>query len=1143
MSAKLLRGYCTLCRSRCGTLNEVENDHLVAVRPDGDHPTGNAMCLKGKAAPELVDNAERLRFPMRRTQPKGAADPGWVRISWDEALDEIAARMAEIKARRGAEAFAFGVTTPSGTPLSDSIDWIERLIRRYGSPNTCYATEICNWHKDFAHMFTFGCGMPTADYKRTGLIMLWGHNPTNTWLAQAHAIGEGRRAGAKLLVVDPRETALAQQADVWLRVRPGSDAALAMGIANLLVNNAGYDRAFIEQWSNAPALVRADNGQFLRAADLGITSGHDLIYWDCVQGKAAVLPRGETQGLALDYSTVALRGSFQVETESGLVDCQPVFELYAQACAVYTPEKTAALTWVSEEDLHRAASLIAEAESVAYHSWSGVGQQSNATQNERAIACLYALTGSFDAPGGNQILRKPPYRAVNGLDIIDEGQRVKALGYEQRPLGPPAQGWITSRDLYQSVLTGVPYRVEGMLAFGTNLLASHGDTASGIEALKALDFYAHCDLFLNPSSHYADLILPVNTPWEREGLRIGFEITAQAEQLIQLRQQMVSSRGEARSDNDIVFALANRLGLAADFFGGTLEQGWNAMLAPSGLTVEALRKQPAGVSISVVQESHKYRQNGFATPTGKIEFYSERLLKHGYPPLPAFVAEQDLMQPDDRHPYVLTSAKSGFFCHSQHRNLASLRRKSSSPLLDISSELAREKGIVERDWVRVTTRMGSARFRARLSDSLHPRVLVGEFGWWQSCEPLGQPGMPVLGELTSNYNSLIDSTRVDPVSGSLPLRAFTCDVARDADETEQPPRWDGYRPFIVSELEAQGEDVTRVSMEPVDGGFLPDFEPGQHVTLRVDVTDQSLGLISPRTIAVRSYSLVGPAVERGKYRYQIAVRHAKARGPNGEDWDGVVSRHINQRLQVGDRVELQAPNGTFVIPVHSTRPLVFYAGGIGITPFLCTLETAARVKSKAEILLLYGNRNHGGHAFAAQLKELQAQLPGLQIIDVYSQPTKDGSTGPDVVPGYLNLGLVDDSWMSRRALHYMCGPPVMMKSLTENLLIAGVPRFDVFKEVFRSPGSAKIESTGSFQITFSRSGKTHTWTSAAGPLLSFAENLGIQLPSGCRVGQCESCAVRVLSGEVSHLHGGEPEDPELCLTCQAIPKTNLTLDA
>ncbi len=97
--------------------------------------------------------------------------------------------------------------------MSDSIDWVERFVWSFGSPNICYATEICNWHKDFAHVgFTFGCGMPTADYRNLRRHRALGTNPANTWLAQADSIAAGRRNGAKLIVVDPRPTALARDA-------------------------------------------------------------------------------------------------------------------------------------------------------------------------------------------------------------------------------------------------------------------------------------------------------------------------------------------------------------------------------------------------------------------------------------------------------------------------------------------------------------------------------------------------------------------------------------------------------------------------------------------------------------------------------------------------------------------------------------------------------------------------------------------------------------------------------------------------------------------------------------------------------------------------------------------------------------------
>ena len=141
---------------------------------------------------------------MRRTAPRGAADPGWIEISWDEALDEIAGRLGDIRKLSGAEAVAFAVTTPSGTPMVDSFEWVERFIRCFGSPNLIYAVEVCGWHKDYAHALTFGRGIGFPDYEHADAIVLWGHNPARTWLAQATRIADARRRGARVAVVDPK---------------------------------------------------------------------------------------------------------------------------------------------------------------------------------------------------------------------------------------------------------------------------------------------------------------------------------------------------------------------------------------------------------------------------------------------------------------------------------------------------------------------------------------------------------------------------------------------------------------------------------------------------------------------------------------------------------------------------------------------------------------------------------------------------------------------------------------------------------------------------------------------------------------------------------------------------------------------------
>src|SRR3954466_15018659 len=117
--------FCPLCVSRCGCEAVVEDGRLLAIEPDPSHPTGEALCAKGRASPALVEASDRLPYPGRRTRPKGDPDPGWPRVSWKEALEPAAAALRRIAAESGPEAVAFGVTTTSGTALSDAQPWVD----------------------------------------------------------------------------------------------------------------------------------------------------------------------------------------------------------------------------------------------------------------------------------------------------------------------------------------------------------------------------------------------------------------------------------------------------------------------------------------------------------------------------------------------------------------------------------------------------------------------------------------------------------------------------------------------------------------------------------------------------------------------------------------------------------------------------------------------------------------------------------------------------------------------------------------------------------------------------------------------------------------------------------------------------------
>ncbi len=781
--------FCALCVSRCGATATIADGEFVALGPDPGHPTGQALCVKGKAAPEIVRHPDRLLHPLKRTRPKGNGDPGWQRITWDEALDTVADRLRALAGDHGPESVVFGSSSPSTSSMSDSIDWVQRLQRAFGSPNLCFYMELCGWGRTLAPLYTFGAAVPGAympDLDAAGCIVLWGYNPSTSRLVHATGVAAALRRGARLVVVDPRRAGLATKAHSWLRVRPGTDAALALSLTSVMIDRGWYDEDFVRSWTNAPLLVREDDGRLLRSADLR-RDGDPTSYvaWDEDAGAPARYDpaRGRFE---VDDARLALSGVREIPTTGGPVACRPVFDLLAQGCRQMTPAVAAQITGVPAADIEGAARTLWENRPVAFYGWSGLEQHSNTTQAVRAIDQLYALTGNLDAPGGNVLFAGVPANPVAGAELLAPGQAAKALGLADRPLGPARFGFVTGEDVYTAALEGRPYRVRGLVNFGANLVMAHGNSARGRDALASLDFFVHADLFLNPTAELADIVLPVTSAFESEGLRIGFEVSQAAQSRVQLRRPVAAARGEARSDLQIIFALATRLGLGQHFWDGDLDAGFRHQLAPSGIPLEKLRAQPAGVSVPLTTRYRKYAETddgvprGFGTPSRKVELYSEVLADHGYPPLPEFEEPRTSprSRPDlaERFPLVLTCAKSLWFCETQHRSVAALRARVPDPQVEMHPDTAAVRGIAAGDWVRIRTPLGSVRSRAKLNASLDPQVVCGQHGWWQACEELGLAGYPPYGPGSANLNAVLDLGPSDPISGSSPLRSSVCDV-------------------------------------------------------------------------------------------------------------------------------------------------------------------------------------------------------------------------------------------------------------------------------------------------------------------------------------------------------------------------------
>ena len=449
-------------------------------------------------------------------------------------------------------------------------------------------------------------------------------------------------------------------------------------------------------------------------------------------------------------------------------------------CEAWTPEATEAVTGVAADTIVETARTLWTSRPVAFYGWSGLEQHSNTTQMIRGINVLYALTGCLDVPGGNVLFTPVPTNPIDGMELLSDEQRARALGVRDRPLGPARFEFVTGEDFYTAALEHRPYRARALVNFGANLVMAHGDSARVRDALASLDFFVHADIFPSPTADLADIVLPVASPFETEALRVGFEVSQRAQSHVQLRRPVVAPRGEARSDLQIVFALADRLGLGEQFWGGDIEAAWRYQLAPSGIALEDLRAEPRGISLDLPTAYRKHEDRGFRTPTGLVELYSQALAAHGQPALPTF-AEPPLSprsRPDlaADYPLVLTCAKSLRYCESQHRQIAELRRAAPDPLVEVHPDTAAARGISAGDWVRISTPNGAVRARARLNAGLDPGVVCAQHGWWQGCDELDLPPSDPFEPGGVNLNLVLRQTPSDPVSGSSPLRASLCDV-------------------------------------------------------------------------------------------------------------------------------------------------------------------------------------------------------------------------------------------------------------------------------------------------------------------------------------------------------------------------------
>ncbi|RLG91692.1 MAG: molybdopterin oxidoreductase [Candidatus Hecatellales archaeon] len=438
------------------------------------------------------------------------------------------------------------------------------------------------------------------------------------------------------------------------------------------------------------------------------------------------------------------------------------FEELKQHIKKYSPEEVEKITWVPAETIRKMARIFATNKPSCIVSGNALNLQVSAVQANRAHAILQALTGNIDVEGGwitISRLRVNPMR-------VKKGETEKPLGAKEYPVfygfWDRIYGEGHAMILPDVLLTGKPYPIKAMIVCGGNPAVTWPNTKKVLEALKKLEFLVVIDIFMSETAKLADVILPACTFLEKSGI---FDYGLSGIPYVAFKRKVLEPLYESWSDWKIWFELGRRMGYKEYFPWENEEEALEEMLKPSGLTLDRLKENPAGLFYGS-KKPKNYEGRGFKTPTKKIEFYSETLKSLGYEPLPTHAEprESPLTNPNlaNDYPLVLTTgARSLYYTHSRYRNLKVLRSKEPEPTVEIHPKTAEKFGVFDGETVKVKTLRGSIRVKTKITEDILPGVVSIPHGW-----------------VEANVNLLTDDGDRDPISGYPTLKACLCRIEK-----------------------------------------------------------------------------------------------------------------------------------------------------------------------------------------------------------------------------------------------------------------------------------------------------------------------------------------------------------------------------
>jgi anaerobic selenocysteine-containing dehydrogenase len=548
-----------------------------------------------------------------------------------------------------------------------------------------------------------------------------------------------------------------------------SHCFFARVIGGILVTGHGYNHPVYKGtkciiiWGSNP---ENSSEAAVGAIDFALSYGARLIV---VDPRAIPLAKKADIHLQLRPGTdsALVLGLLHVIISEGLYDRKFVeewalgFDQFSEHIKKYTPEAVEKITWVPADAIRQAARAYAGSRPACILEGISLDHCTNGIQAIRGVVTLMAICGNYDIPGGNSYTDMMPRNTMRMPEkVVKKAFDTSHPLYQQFMGGEPP---VSS--LPKAIITEEPYPIRALIVQGGSVVTQFANANRAIEALKRLDLFVCMDMFMTETAKLADIFLPACTFLERSELfRMYMGLP-----LATLRTPVIEPLGESWPDWKLWFELAKRLGFGEYFPWDHVEDALAHFLEPSGITIQGLKDDSRGMfwGNQDVVKRYKFRQEGFPTPSGKVEIYSERLAQMGYDPLPTYhePAESPVSQPEVSKEYPLiytTGARIKEFTHSQHRNIPRLRKMHPDPLMDINPDDAGKLGIREGDMVLAESPRGKARFKAHVTPDILPRVVHMEAGWGGD----------------ANINFLTQDENLDPISGYPAFRSGLCRVRK-----------------------------------------------------------------------------------------------------------------------------------------------------------------------------------------------------------------------------------------------------------------------------------------------------------------------------------------------------------------------------